>query len=869
MTAAPRLLVCTRVGGARRVDAAGAAVAVAREVASPEGTLVLDLRAAAAPPRGTLLASAEARGLERTCREAGALRAAARGRILLAAPLEDCPVEEAVAHALEPMLGAALVVALCDGADFRPLLAAAPGRRSALIRAEPGEDRALLALAAGELIEEAIPVKVWNRPIGLVPARRAFAGLEPGGQTGVRAARFARVLCPARRGRREPFAPGAPAEQGQALPAVLGIALLVVAVALILVALGGAATAKGRMQRAADLAALSAARSMRDDFDRLFEPPRLADGAVNPAHLERSEYLERARSAALVAAERNGVEAESVRVRFPDGTSFAPLRVRVEATGEIEIDGEAVRGEVTRVRAEAEASPPARPLGASPDGRRRGERGRLRRSAGVPAGRGRCARMSPPHTTAWRPRRRRTGSRWWSTPGSAPTRNRRALFEQNPDPRMVAPPGTSLHRCATELDLGPPAAYGWLAANAERYGFLQRYSWEAWHYGYVDGPEPCSAEAEADGLVGSRGRDGEADGEAAGTGGLPAFVPPQYREMLLSAAARHDVSAALLAAQIMAESNFNPNAVSPAGAQGIAQFMPATAAAYGLDDPFDPERAIDAQARMMSELLAQFGSVELALAAYNAGPGAVAGCDCIPPYPETQAYVARIMGLLDGARRAPGGRRRARARGEAGRIGSAPMALPVEIDGLDGAQALIGETIGPTEWREITQEDIDLFAKLSGDDQWIHVDVERAKAESPFGTTIAHGNLTLSTVDGFRLELLSVTGVKLGVNYGWNKVRFPAPVPAGAPIRASAELVSIDELDGGWFQQVTRFTIEVEGNEKPCCVGDSRRPRTRLRRYVMTRPRARQIIESRRSGLRPLSRSITLELTAPGSVIRP
>ena len=146
---------------------------------------------------------------------------------------------------------------------------------------------------------------------------------------------------------------------------------------------------------------------------------------------------------------------------------------------------------------------------------------------------------------------------------------------------------------------------------------------------------------------------------------------------------------------------------------------------------------------------------------------------------------------------------------------------PVEIDGIEGAKALIGETIGPTEWRTISQEDIDLFAKLSGDDQWIHVDVERAKTESPFGTTIAHGNLTLATVDGFRLELIRVVGVKLGVNYGWNKVRFPAPVPAGGRIRASAELVSIDELDGGWFQQVTRFTIEVEGNEKPCFVGDS------------------------------------------------
>ena len=81
---------------------------------------------------------------------------------------------------------------------------------------------------------------------------------------------------------------------------------------------------------------------------------------------------------------------------------------------------------------------------------------------------------------------------------------------------------------------------------------------------------------------------------------------------------------------------------------------------------------------------------------------------------------------------------------------------------------------------QVTQEDIDTFAELSGDDQWIHVDVERAKNESPFGTTIAHGNLTLSLVDGFRKDLISSSGFELGVNYGWNKVRFPAPVPAGA-----------------------------------------------------------------------------------------
>ena len=103
----------------------------------------------------------------------------------------------------------------------------------------------------------------------------------------------------------------------------------------------------------------------------------------------------------------------------------------------------------------------------------------------------------------------------------------------------------------------------------------------------------------------------------------------------------------------------------------------------------------------------------------------------------------------------------------------------VEVKGVEGMQALLGQEIGPSEWRTVTQQDIDAFAELSGDDQWIHVDVDRAKSESPFGTTIAHGNLTLSLVDGFRKELISATGFALGVNYGWNKIRFPAPVPVG------------------------------------------------------------------------------------------
>ena len=130
---------------------------------------------------------------------------------------------------------------------------------------------------------------------------------------------------------------------------------------------------------------------------------------------------------------------------------------------------------------------------------------------------------------------------------------------------------------------------------------------------------------------------------------LPSFVPARFRDPLIASAAKWNVSAALLAAQLMAESNFDPFAVSPAGAEGIAQFMPGTAASYGLADPFDPVEAIDAQAHLMSDLIGQFGSPELALAAYNAGPAPVEACDCVPAIPETSAYVARIMGLLGGA----------------------------------------------------------------------------------------------------------------------------------------------------------------------------------------------------------------------------
>jgi len=149
------------------------------------------------------------------------------------------------------------------------------------------------------------------------------------------------------------------------------------------------------------------------------------------------------------------------------------------------------------------------------------------------------------------------------------------------------------------------------------------------------------------------------------------------------------------------------------------------------------------------------------------------------------------------------------------------------IEGPEQVLELVGKQVGPTEWREVTQEMINTFADLSGDHQWIHVDVERAKTESPFGTTIAHGNLTLSMIDGFRLDLVEVTGgFSMGVNYGWNKVRFPAPVTVGSSCRATAEMTEINDLGNGWVETVTKITVEVrnpEGQvgEKPCCVAES------------------------------------------------
>ncbi len=425
------------------------------------------------------------------------------------------------------------------------------------------------------------------------------------------------------------------AESGQALILALGGALALLAGALVLVAIAGAVTGKGRVQRAADLAAISAARSMRDDLPRLLSPPTLPNGLPNPVHLDKADYLAQARAAAVDAGRANGIAAGGLRLTFPDLASFAPVRAKAVVVADLDLGGGRTQTEASAV---AEAAAPAAASGGMPT---------------VASGGGYSGPLVYRNGEGMRPdvaaafdrmaaAARAAGISLLVVSGFRSDAEQAVLFAAHPDPQWVAPPGHSLHRCATELDLGPSSAYTWLAGNATRFGFVQRYSWEAWHYGFDRPPAPCS---EAGNSLAGAGGEGAVPGDAT----LPIFVPSRFRDPLLDAAAHWNVSAALLAAQLMAESNFNPFAVSPAGAQGIAQFIPSTAASYGLDDPFDPVAAIDAQAHLMSDLIAQLGSPELALAAYNAGPAPVEACHCIPAIPETQAYVTRILALLGGA----------------------------------------------------------------------------------------------------------------------------------------------------------------------------------------------------------------------------
>jgi hypothetical protein len=435
-------------------------------------------------------------------------------------------------------------------------------------------------------------------------------------------------------------------DSGQVALLFLGVLAALLAGTLILFGFGQALGTRGKHQRAADLAAVSAAQVMRDNYARLFQPPFLRAGVPNPRHLSTPAYLALARAAARRGARRNGLpsarlegspavarRAAQLEVSFPGG-GFAPTRVAVTVRGGADIRFAAGQRHADRIDVQARATAeliPADDFGLSGLADGGGYNGPFAHRQGE--------RMRPDVALAFdrmaAAARREAGLSLSITSGYRSDAEQAVLWAANPDPKWVAPPGTSLHRYGTELDLGPPAAYAWLAANSERFGFIRRYPHEPWHFGYARNTGSAS--------VGYGG--GSGDGDSA----VPSFVPARFHDAIVRASQRWNVGAALLSAQIYAESNFNPFAQSPAGAQGIAQFMPGTAQSMGLQNPFDPEEAIDAQAHLMRDLLRRFGSVPLALAAYNAGAGAVEQYGGIPPYAETRAYVAKIIGLLGAA----------------------------------------------------------------------------------------------------------------------------------------------------------------------------------------------------------------------------
>jgi acyl dehydratase len=146
--------------------------------------------------------------------------------------------------------------------------------------------------------------------------------------------------------------------------------------------------------------------------------------------------------------------------------------------------------------------------------------------------------------------------------------------------------------------------------------------------------------------------------------------------------------------------------------------------------------------------------------------------------------------------------------------------MATTIDGIDGLKAAVGQHLGYSDWHEITQDRIDAFAEATGDHQWIHVDPERAKG-GPFGRTIAHGYLTLSLAPWLMGEVLTVTGMAMGLNYGLNKLRFPNPVPVGSKLRLGAQLASVEDVGGGGVQATIDLTFELDGETKPACAAQA------------------------------------------------
>ncbi len=394
-------------------------------------------------------------------------------------------------------------------------------------------------------------------------------------------------------------------DRGQAMPLLLGVVALVVAALAGTVIIGATRVAAGGARVAADLAAMSAGRALLDALPRVVTDPwrmRQRLGFVVGDAARRSAAASGAHVLAvrLIAGSSFPTQVE-VQVRRP-----APLGTAVTATARA---GIAVRAGL----------PDDGPTGWAIGG---GYSGPLVYRDGKP--------MCPAVAAAFDQMDRAAHAAGLDiavVSGFRSDAEQSVLFTRHPDPKWVAPPGRSRHRNATELDLDVSGGvYPWLTRYGNAFGFVQRYSWEDWHWGYEPGCGP-----------------GQPGATAVVATALPAWVPGRYREAVTSAAHATGIAPVLLAALLDAESGFNPNALSPVGAEGIAQFMPGTAAAMGVHDPFDPAEAIPGAARLFASGIREFGSVPLGLAAYNAGSGAVRRYGGIPPYPETRAYVARVM----------------------------------------------------------------------------------------------------------------------------------------------------------------------------------------------------------------------------------
>ncbi len=436
-------------------------------------------------------------------REAGC-DCAARGRLAWVRTGAGDGWEEELAGAVDAVAGASTAVVVVSPERFRPALASLGRVDGVLLRAALPGQRALAALAVSELHGVGLPVRMTGRAPGRVGGRRALAGIEPGGEASRRAARLARALAPHGVGRRQPTETGGlAAEAGQALPLVLGGVLALICATLALAAFGGAVTGKSRVQRAADLAALSAARSMRDDFGRLFVPARRLDGSIDPGHLGKAEYLERAEAAAEQAAGRNGVGEGRLEVEFPDEESFAPLRVRAEDRGRARHAGRAAAragGRARRGGGRAALATGDRRRSHRPRVR---ERRRLLRPARVPPGRGPATRrrggLRP--DGGRRGRRRRLAAD--QSTASAPTPSRRSSGRRTPTRATSRRPGrrftvarpssTSARRRPTAGSRPTPSASASSSATGGRTGTTAT----------SPGPAPCSAEGDRVGAGGS------------------------------------------------------------------------------------------------------------------------------------------------------------------------------------------------------------------------------------------------------------------------------------------------------------------------------------------------------------------------------